>query len=106
MPRNISFALTTQQVRNRTKTVTRRAGWLFLKAGDILCDLDGLGAPALAALAHPKHGSLADRAATRFQFLGFVFVGLDPADVSHAARSSPPGSAFRAIYLIGRKVDF
>jgi hypothetical protein len=36
MPRNISFALTTEQFRNRTKTVTRRKGWKFLKAGDIL----------------------------------------------------------------------
>ena len=36
MPRNISFALTTKQIRDRTKTVTRRKGWKFLKAGDIL----------------------------------------------------------------------
>jgi hypothetical protein len=36
MPRNISFALTTDQIRNRTKTVTRRVGWKFLKAGDTL----------------------------------------------------------------------
>lgn len=36
MARNISFALTTEQFRNRTKTVTRRKGWKFLKAGDIL----------------------------------------------------------------------
>jgi hypothetical protein len=36
MPRMISFALTTAQVRARTKTVTRRAGWLKLKRGDIL----------------------------------------------------------------------
>lgn len=36
MPRNISFFLTTQQIRNRTKTVTRRLGWDFLKVGDIL----------------------------------------------------------------------
>lgn len=36
MPRNISFALTTDQIRKRTKTVTRRAGWKFLKAGDVL----------------------------------------------------------------------
>lgn len=34
--RNISFALTTEQVRNRTKTVTRRIGWEFLKPGDLL----------------------------------------------------------------------
>jgi hypothetical protein len=34
--RNISFALTTDQVRNRIKTVTRRDGWLNLKSGEIL----------------------------------------------------------------------
>lgn len=37
MPRNISFALTTDQFRHRTKTVTRRLGWSFLKVGDVLC---------------------------------------------------------------------
>lgn len=31
--RNISFALTTEQIRNRTKTVTRRLGWKDLKPG-------------------------------------------------------------------------
>jgi hypothetical protein len=36
MPRNISFMLTTEQIRNRTKTVTRRLGWRFLKVGDTL----------------------------------------------------------------------
>lgn len=36
MPRNISFALTTEQIRDRTKTVTRRLGWRFLKVGDVL----------------------------------------------------------------------
>lgn len=36
MPRNISFALTTDQIRNRTKTVTRRLGWKNLKPGQIL----------------------------------------------------------------------
>ena len=35
--RNISFALTTQQFRDRTKTVTRRLGWRSLKPGDRLC---------------------------------------------------------------------
>lgn len=34
--RNISFALTTEQVRNQTKDVTRRLGWLRLKPGDVL----------------------------------------------------------------------
>lgn len=36
MPRNMSFALTTDQVRNRTKFVTRRFGWWFLEPGDIV----------------------------------------------------------------------
>lgn len=36
MPRNISFALTTKQFKDKTKTVTRRLGWKFLKAGDVL----------------------------------------------------------------------
>lgn len=34
--KNISFALTTQQFRDRTKTVTRRLGWRDLRAGDVL----------------------------------------------------------------------
>ena len=34
MPRNMSFFYTTPQIRARTKTVTRRLGWRFLKAGD------------------------------------------------------------------------
>ncbi|KKN73192.1 hypothetical protein LCGC14_0403650 [marine sediment metagenome] len=32
--RNMSFAMTTEQVKARTKTVTRRFGWWFLKPGD------------------------------------------------------------------------
>lgn len=46
MPRNISFALTTPQFLDRTKTVTRRAAWLLLKVGDVLCGVEksqGLG---------------------------------------------------------------
>lgn len=34
--RHMSFALTTEQVRARTKTVTRRVRWLFAKPGDIV----------------------------------------------------------------------
>ena len=36
MPRNISFFLTTEPIRNRTKTVTRRLGWKNVKRGEIL----------------------------------------------------------------------
>lgn len=41
--RNISFALTTRQIRERTKTVTRRRGtwWAkILKPGDLLCAVE------------------------------------------------------------------
>jgi hypothetical protein len=34
--RNMSFSLTTAQVRKRTKTVTRRFGWFDLKVGELL----------------------------------------------------------------------
>lgn len=36
MSRLMSVALTEEQVRNRTKTVTRRLGWRFLEPGDRL----------------------------------------------------------------------
>ena len=36
MPRNMSFALTTEQFKDRSKTVTRRKGWVFLKPGDLV----------------------------------------------------------------------
>jgi hypothetical protein len=34
--RNMSFALTTEQVKARTKTVTRRLGWKNAKRGDVI----------------------------------------------------------------------
>lgn len=34
--RNMSFALTTEQIMGGTKDVTRRLGWEFLKVGDLL----------------------------------------------------------------------
>lgn len=36
MPRNMSFAMTIEPVKRKTKTVTRRFGWWFLKPGDIV----------------------------------------------------------------------
>jgi len=36
MPRNMSFMLTTEQIRNKIKTVTRRCGWAQLKRGEIV----------------------------------------------------------------------
>lgn len=38
--RNMAFAYTTAQVRNRAKTVTRRDGWAFLKPGDLVQAVD------------------------------------------------------------------
>lgn len=46
MARNISFFLTTPQFIDGSKDVTRRNGWTFVKAGDILCAVkkgQGLG---------------------------------------------------------------
>ncbi len=40
MPRNMSFSMTTNQFRNRSKTVTRRFGWWFLKPGDVICGVE------------------------------------------------------------------
>jgi len=34
--RNMSFAMTTEQVQDGTKTVTRRLGWLNTKPGDVI----------------------------------------------------------------------
>jgi hypothetical protein len=34
--RNMSFALTSEQILKRHKFVTRRLGWLFLKKGDLV----------------------------------------------------------------------
>ena len=36
MPRLMSFSLTSPQILDRSKTVTRRVGWSFLKAGDVV----------------------------------------------------------------------
>ncbi len=36
MPRNMSFAMTTRQFREKTKNVTRRFGWWNLKPGEVV----------------------------------------------------------------------
>lgn len=44
--RNMSFMLTTAQIRDRSKTVTRRLGWWNLRVGDVVmaCEkCQGLG---------------------------------------------------------------
>lgn len=45
--RNMSFMLTTEQIRNRSKTVTRRLGWWGLKPGDLIRGVEkGMGLKA------------------------------------------------------------
>ena len=42
--RNMSFAMTTQQARDRTKDVTRRQGWWFLRGGEMVQQVEkGMG---------------------------------------------------------------
>ncbi len=42
--RNMSFSLTTPQIRRREKTVTRRLGWHFLKRGEMVWAVEkGMG---------------------------------------------------------------
>lgn len=44
MPRNMSFSITTSQMYEGTKDVTRRLGWWKLKPGDIVCAVEkGMG---------------------------------------------------------------
>ncbi len=40
MPRNMSFSMTTEPFRARSKTVTRRFGWWFLMPGDVVCGVE------------------------------------------------------------------
>lgn len=49
--RNMSFALTTEAIRNRSKTVTRRLRWLTLKPGTLL-------QPVVKAQGIPKGGKV------------------------------------------------
>ncbi len=40
MPRNMSFAMTVEQFKAHTKTVTRRFGWWFLRPDDLVCGVE------------------------------------------------------------------
>lgn len=42
--RNMAFSITTQQMYEKTKSVTRRLGWSFLKPGDVVMAVEkGMG---------------------------------------------------------------
>ena len=54
--RNMSFMLTTAQIRDETKDVTRRLGWKFLKPGDLVMacvKCQGLGKGGKIEKIHP-----------------------------------------------------
>lgn len=38
--KNMSFSATTEQIRQRSKTVTRRMGWAHLKPGELFCAIE------------------------------------------------------------------
>lgn len=64
--RNMSFSLTVEQMRNRTKTVTRRLGWKFLNPSDLIQPVikgqglkrgervQKIGTPILIVSTHPE----------------------------------------------------
>jgi hypothetical protein len=80
--RNISFALTTEQFLDGSKTVTRRVGWLFLKQGDVLCavrkcqglkpgeKLDRLGKIRVTGLRRERLGAITAADVAREGFFG------------------------------------
>jgi len=64
----ISFALTERQIKDRSKTVTRREGWTFLKPGDVL------------EVVNKKMGLRKGESPERFGMIRVVSVRLEPLD--------------------------
>lgn len=82
MPYLMSFALTTRQILDRSKTVTRREGWTFLKAGDVL------------EAVNKKMGLKKGESPERYGLLKVVSVRLEPLSAISAddvAREGFPG---------------
>jgi hypothetical protein len=74
--RNMSFALTAEQVRARRKTVTRRNGWLFAKVGDVV-------QPVIKSQGLPKGGHV-EKIGTPIRFIAVdrvVLGDITPQDV-------------------------
>lgn len=90
--RRMSFMLTTRQLLERSKTVTRRLGWEFLKPGEVLLAVDkcmGL-----------KPGQVSQTLAT-IQVISATRVSLDKIDALDVAREGFPGmepEAFVAMF--------
>jgi hypothetical protein len=95
--RRISFNLTQEQVRNRTKTVTRRLGWRNVKVGEVLRAVDRLRVKNAETLAIIEVVSA--RRETLFELLkaadGSGYDGGDknPYAISEMEREGFPGMA-------------
>lgn len=99
MPRNMSFAMTTPQFRDRTKTVTRRLGWRFLKPGDIVMGVE------------KSQGLKKGETVTRLGLIRIVGVRREPLlaiDDTDVAREGFPGQTadwFIGMFCKANKVD-
>lgn len=91
--RHISFSMTTQQVRERSKDVTRRDGWCGAKAGDLLRGVEkAMGLKrgervvplcvirVLSVRREPLSVLVADAEYGRSEMVREGFPGLDPAE--------------------------
>lgn len=92
--RIMSFALTTEQVRRREKTVTRRNGWTFAKPGDVV-------QPVIKCQGIPKGGHV-ERIGGPIRFVAVRRERLDAIDAPDVEREGFPGHTpawFVAMYL-------
>ena len=68
--RNMSFFLTQQQILDRSKTVTRRKGWNFLKPGELIQAVDKM--LGLKKGEHPKKLAVIRVVSTRWEPLNAI----------------------------------
>ena len=80
--RLMSFALTTDQIRRREKTVTRRNGWRFAKVGDVV-------QPVIKCQGIPKGGHV-EKIGGPIRFVAVSRVHLDAITPSDVAREGFP----------------
>lgn len=85
--RLMSFALTTEQVRNRTKTVTRRVGWASAKAGDVV-------QPVVKGQGIPKGGKV-ERIGGPIRFVNVSREPLDAIAIDDVGREGFHGMSAR-----------
>jgi hypothetical protein len=91
---NMSFALTTEQVRRREKTVTRRNGWKFAVVGQVV-------QPVIKCQGIPKGGHV-EKIGGPIRFVDVRRERLDAITIEDVAREGFPhltARAFIAIYL-------